>query len=351
MRNWLTWAVVWLALPLMAAEHKFEFGEALPGQLPPGFRNAVMGKGKPGDWQVRLDDVPPVLAPLNPQAVSVTKQSVLAQVAQDPTDEHFPLLIYEGEVYGDFKLTTRFKTVKGVMEQMAGIAFRIQNETNYYVARASSLGSTFKFYKVLNGERGPLVGPDIRIPSGVWHELEVECEGNSIRCRLDGKEVVNVTDKANALTSGKIGFWTKSDSVSYFADTKIVYKPFQPPAQKLVRGLLTRYPRLLGLKVYVPGGAPQSTRVVASENEKEIGQAGGKTEREVISKAETYYGKDKSSVSVIMPLRDRNGEPIAAARVVMKSFKGQTEANAVVRAAPIVKELQAQIQSVEDLAE
>ena len=30
----------------------------------------------------------------------------------------------------DFTLTTRFKTVKGVVEQMAGIAFRIQNETN-----------------------------------------------------------------------------------------------------------------------------------------------------------------------------------------------------------------------------
>jgi DNA-binding IclR family transcriptional regulator len=91
--------------------------------------------------------------------------------------------------------------------------------------------------------------------------------------------------------------------------------------------------------------------MVASGNEKEIGQAGGKTEREVISRAETYYGKEQEVISVIMPLRDRNGDAIAAVRVVMKSFRGQTEANAIIRAAPIVKELQAQIQSREDLAE
>lgn len=350
MRNWLSWALTLLVLPAMAAEHKFEFGEVPGGQTPPGFRSALMGKGKPGDWKIILDDVPPTLAPLNPQASSVTKQAVLAQLAQDPTEEHFPMLIYDGDIYGDFKLTTRFKTVKGVMEQMAGIAFRVQNETNYYVVRASSLGNTFKFYKVLNGERGPLVGPDVPITNGVWHELGVECQGNTIRCLLDGKEVVNVTDKANALTSGKIGFWTKSDSVSYFAAARITYTPFEPPAQKLVRDLLKRYPRLLDLKVYIPGKDPQSTRIVASGDEKEIGKPGGKTEREVISRAETYYGKEKNSVSVIMPLRDRNGDAIAAVRVVMKSFPGQTESNAIIRAVPIVKELQAQIQSLEDLS-
>jgi hypothetical protein len=351
MRNRSWWALVWLALPAMAAEHKFDFGEVLPGQTPPGFHSTLMGKGSPGDWKIILDDVPPALAPLTAEAPAVTKQAVLAQMAQDPTDEHFPMLIYEGETFGDFKLTTRFKTVKGVMEQMAGIAFRVQNETNYYVARASSLGNTFKFYKVLNGERGPLVGPDTPIREGVWHSLEIECQANSIRCLLDGKEVVNVTDKANALTSGKVGFWTKSDSVSYFTDTRIVYKPFLPPAQKLVRDLLSRYPRLLGVKVYVPGKDAQSTRLVASGNEKEIGQAGGKTEHEVISRAETYYGKEKEVVSVIMPLRDRNGDAIAAVRVAMKSFKGQTEENAIIRAVPIVKDLQAQIQSLDDLVE
>ena len=99
------------------------------------------------------------MQPLRPAAPSVARKPVLAQLAQDPTDEHFPLLIYEGGSIDDFTLTTRFKTVKGVEERMAGIAFRIQNATNYYVVRASSLGNNLRFYKVLNGQRGPAGRP------------------------------------------------------------------------------------------------------------------------------------------------------------------------------------------------
>jgi len=338
-RRLLIWELLLLASATFGAEKTFDFGEWRQSQTLPGFRSTVTGKGKPGEWKVLLDDVAPLLQPISPGAHFDTKQAVLAQVAQEPTDEHFPLLIYEDAMFGDFTLTTRFKTVKGVIEQMAGIAFRIQNESNYYVVRASSLGNTFKFYKVLNGERGPLVGADdLQIPSGVWHELKVECKESQIRCALDGKELVSVNDKVNALGSGKIGFWTKSDSVSYFTDAKIVYTPFQPPAQALVREMLKRYPRLLALKVYVPGKEPGSTRVVASKNENEIGTPGTKTEREVITRGETYYGKEGDAVSVIVPLRDRNGDSMAAVRVVMKSFPGQTEANAIVRA-------------IEDLAE
>ncbi|HWX21488.1 MAG TPA: family 16 glycoside hydrolase [Candidatus Binatia bacterium] len=343
-------ALVLLAFSLDAAERKFEFGDMNLDQPPPGFRNAVTGAGKPGDWKIILDDVPPLLAPLTPQAPTVTKRAVLAQTAQDPADEHFPLLIYQEETFSDFTLTTRFKTVRGTVEQMAGIAFRVQNETNYYVVRASSLGNTFRFYKVVNGQRGNLIGPEVPIPSGIWHDLMVECKGNQIRCQLDGKEVIPPLIDTS-FNSGKIGFWTKSDSVSYFADTKIVYPRRELPAQALVREMAKKYPRLLGLKVYVPGSDVKTTRLIASKDEKEIGQPGAKTEREVIGRGETYFGKDKDSVSVIMPLRDRNGDAIAAARVVMKSFAGQTEENAIVRAAPIVKEMQARVQSLQDLIE
>jgi hypothetical protein len=339
-----------LALPGWAAERKFDFSLYGENHTPPGFRNTLNGKGKPGDWKVVLDEVPPLLPPLNPDTPNLTKRGVLAQLAQDPTDEHFPLFIYDEETFDDFSLRTRFKTVSGVIEQMAGIAFRIQNETNYYVVRASSLGNTFKFYKVVNGQRGTIIGPEVQISSGVWHELGIECKGNSIRCLLDEKEVIPpLTD--SSFLSGKIGFWTKSDSVSYFSDTRVIYTPREPPAQKLVRDALKKYPRLLALRVYATAKGQQSTRLIASGNEGELGQSGSRIEQEVITRGETYYGKDKDAVSVIMPLRDRNGEAIAAVRVVMKSFPGQTEQNAVVRAAPVVKEIQAGVRSLDDLVE
>ena len=42
------------AVPAMAAERKFEFSEVTEGQTPPGFRSAVTGQGKPGEWKVIL---------------------------------------------------------------------------------------------------------------------------------------------------------------------------------------------------------------------------------------------------------------------------------------------------------
>jgi hypothetical protein len=349
--------LVGLAAP--AAELKFDFGASPEGQMPPWFRSTVTGLGKPGEWKTVLVDVPPLLEPLAPKpdnTPSTTKRAVLAQVSQDPTDEHFPLLIYDNETFGDFTFTTRFKTVSGKVEEMAGIAFRIQDETNYYVLRASSLGNTFRFYCVLNGVRQNIIGPEIPIPSGEWHEMSVEAKGNEFRCFLDGKQIMpaavagaHMTD--NTFSKGKIGFWTKSDSVSYFDSAKIVYNHTEAPARAIVRSMLKKYPRLLGMKIYVPGQQAGSTRVVASQDEKELGDPGSKTEQEVIGRGETYYGKEKQSVSVIMPLRDRNGDAIAAVRVIMKSFPGQTEENAIIRAAPLVKEIQSQVQSLEDLTD
>src|SRR5882757_7041517 len=87
----------WLisAASLIAAERRFDFADTHEDQPPSGFRNAVTGLGRPGDWKVLLDAVPPILEPLTPNAPSVAKRPVLAQLSQDPTDEHFPLLIFE----------------------------------------------------------------------------------------------------------------------------------------------------------------------------------------------------------------------------------------------------------------
>jgi len=344
------------ASTLVAAEKKFDFSTVPENQAPPGFRSAVTGHGKPGQWRMVLDDIPANPLPsLTPEARGVTKRAVLAQLAEDQSDEHFPLLIYEGDTYGDFSLSTRFKTVRGAVEQMAGLAFRIQDETNYYIVRASSLGNTFRFYKIADGQRGPPVGPEIQIPSNSWHELTVDCKGNQIRCSLDGKEHINVTDKINPFVTGKIGFWTKSDSVSYFADTKLVYTPRESAAQSIVRDVLKKYPKLVDLRIFVPTtpGGTNGTRLVAARNESDVGQAGGDAENAVLAQTGMYYGKDrqKGTVIVMMPLRDRNGDGVAAVRVIMQSFAGQTEQNAVARATPVIRAVQERVRSIQDLVE
>jgi hypothetical protein len=348
-------AFCWIALFLVAAktsaaELKLDFSQFPLNETPRGFRSTVSGQGNAGEWRVILDEAASQLPAFGSNAAALTKKAVLAQLSGDSTDEHFPILIFEDETFGDFTLTTRFKNVRGTVEQMAGIAFRIKDERNYYYVRASSLGNTFRFFKLVDGQRSAPIGPEIEIPKGVWHELTVECKGNRIRCLLNGKEIIPpLTD--SSFTSGKIGFWTKSDSVSYFADTKIVYTPHESLAKALVREALHENPRLAGLKIYAVPKSKPTIRIIASSNEKEVGFSGTSEEQDVISRDAVYFGKESQTAFVTLPLHDRNGETVAAVRVVLKSFKGQTEQNAIARALPIVKQMEARIRSSTDRLE
>jgi len=337
--------------PLGAAERYFDFSGAKLNEAPPGFRSTVGGDGKPGEWKVIEDATGPRTVAPEAKSSVTTRHQVLAQLSRDTADEHFPMLIFEGEAFDDFTLTTRFKTVDGAVEQMAGIAFHIQDEKNFYVARASSLGNSFRVYKVADGQRSPPVGKELEIPKNVWHELTIECKGNEIRCLLNGQQVVPAIKTDNSFAEGKIGFWTKSDSVSYFGDTKIVYRPKETLATLLVRQTLKKYPRLLGLKVFATTGQRKELHVVASDSAVDLGRAATEVEQGVVGRDVVYCGRGKKETLVTLPLHDRNGDAIAAVRFVLQPYAGQTEQAALARAMPILRELETRVRSARDLTQ
>jgi hypothetical protein len=349
----LLWALTILCSgwSVFAAEKVFEFSERRANGLPAGFRSVLGGSGQPGEWKVLQEEVPSLLAPLSPNAPGFSRKPVVAQLSRDRTDERFPILIYEDEIFADFTLTTRFKIVDGAEEQMAGIAFRLQDERNYYYIRASALGGTFAFFKVVDGVRSAPIAIKVPLAKGVWHELTIECRGTHIHGALDGKaSLPDLDDKS--FNSGKIGFWTKSDSVSYFTDLLINYKPKEILAQSLVKDALKKYPRLLGLQIFAPTSTNENDlRIVASKDSGDVGQPAPDGTADVLAGKGIYYGKNSHSVMVILPLHDWNGDRVAAVKVLMNTFIGQTEKNAVTRAAPIVKNMEARVQSVKDLVQ
>lgn len=354
MTNWMRTARLccWLLGPLVAtgAEKVFDLTKLKPEELPTGFRSALAGTGKPGEWRILLDEVPLTFAPLTAEAAKTRKLPVIAQTSTDPADERFPLLIYDDEVFGDFTLSVRFKAVSGLVEQMAGIAFRLQDERNFYVVRASSRGRTFRFYRVFNGQRDDPIGPEIDIPSGVWHELIINCRGNRFRLQLNGQEPIpEITD--NTFSEGKVALWTKSDSVSYFTDLRLNYTPREALAQSLVRDALLKNPRLLGVRIVASTSKRKELHVVASSNPAEIGQPGNQYEQECVANGTILSGKGDQKAIVTMPLHDRNGDPIAAVRLELRPFTGQTEKNLLARARPIVKAMEPRVTSLKDLTE
>jgi hypothetical protein len=73
------------------------------------------------------------------------------------------------------------------------------------------------------GKRHPFAGANFAVSSGEWHELRVECVGDKIICYFDGVKKIEATDET-IRDAGKVGLWTKADSVTYFDDLRVVAK-------------------------------------------------------------------------------------------------------------------------------
>jgi hypothetical protein len=342
MRCFLFGVCLLTAISTFGDERRFSFSNTPANQAPEGFRSLVAGQGKPGDWRVISNESRPGAGP--------EESAVLAQLSREPSKNRVPMLIFEDETYSDFRLTTRFRIVGGALEQTAGVVFRFQNASNYFVVGADAIGKTFRCYKVENGSVKAPIGPEFAVSKDTWHTLTVQCEGTRVLCAIDGQDVIKLID-SGARRTGKVGFFTQSDSLAQFADARITYTPHQRLADALVRDALRDYPRVLDLQIFAIRRAEEGPVVIASKEKSALGRAGGKTESETIRDGNTYFGRTKEAVLVTLPLRDRNGEPIAAVRVTLKAFPGQTEDTSITRAQPIVKSMQTRVQSLDELLE
>lgn len=330
--------------PAPAAELVVDFSRFNPGPPPAQFRPALTGGGPPPEWRILAVDTPSALPALPGQAPPTTHETVLGQLSQDRTDERFPLLVYEPQVFSDFTATLRFRTVSGRTEQMAGLAFRLLDEKNYYVIRVSSLGNNLRFYKFVDGVRSEPVGPSLKIPAGEWHALKVVCKGNAIRCLLDDQEVIpTLTDQS--FLRGKFAFWTKSDAVSHFARLEVDYEMVQTLPQRLVDVAKEKYPRLLSIVVFARDQGV--VRAVAASDPADLGTPGTASEEKTLTEGLIFAGRASDHAAAVFPMRDRNGDPLFAVKYRMRTFSGQTEANAVARAKLMNDELEKVVRAAE----
>jgi hypothetical protein len=347
MRYLILMAMLAAGWPAAGANLEFNFGELASSGALTNFQSALLGDGGPVNWQVLPGKAPSAFAPLSSQGQTQAGGSVLAQTSQDPADERFPMFVYTPEIFRNFKFSTQFKLVSGVTEQMAGVVFRYQNSSNFYVVRVSGLGKNIRFYKVVNGVRSDPIGPGCELAPDSWHRLTVACEGTQITIWLD-EHLAMPTLGDNTFAQGKIGFWTKSDAVSYFAGATLDYTPVVPGGQVLVNSIISQQSRILGLQIYTLSGT-NSTSVLASKDLTERGQPGTEAELAAIRDGTISFARSHGAVWVTLPLHDRNGEFIAAVRLKLTTFFGETQDNAVNRALLILNKMQQFGLSAEDL--
>jgi hypothetical protein len=176
------------------------------GKPPKGFSFALTGQGKPGVWIVKKDD----------QAHG----NVLVQTDADTTDYRFPVALYDGVTAKDVDLSVRFKAISGKGDQGAGLVWRYRDQNNYYVTRCNALENNCTIYHVINGRRVAFLNQKVKVASNVWHTLRVEATVDHFVVTFDGRKVLDAKD-GTFKDAGKVGLWTKADSVIAFDDFSI----------------------------------------------------------------------------------------------------------------------------------
>jgi hypothetical protein len=214
--------VVWLVGGSAAAKEVpavtvLDSEDATVGALPSGFQAALTGGGGPVAWSIQED------------ASSAAGPKVLVQTSRDETSKRFPLCVYEPFSARDVDLAVRFKPISGKVDQAAGLVFRYRDSSNYYIVRANALEGNVVLYKVEDGRRSDLkpvdaglfaYGKKAPVPGQTWGVLRVVARGGRFSVHLNGSHLFDVED-ATFSDAGRVGLWTKADSVTAFDELRI----------------------------------------------------------------------------------------------------------------------------------
>jgi hypothetical protein len=157
-----------------------------------------------GDWVVQAD----TSAPSPPHAL-----------AQAATRDAWPGIVLKDSDFADVSVTVSFKPVSGQEDQAAGIIVRYQDSGNFYVCRANANEDNVILFKFVKGSRSEIKSANVKVESGQWGSLRMDAVGDSLSCYLNGKRVL--TAKPGLYQRGKVGLWTKADSVTYFDNLEV----------------------------------------------------------------------------------------------------------------------------------
>jgi len=175
------------------------FDDTKAGELPATWTGTKTGKGEP-KWAVVAD-------PTAPSKPNVLKQSGEAD---------YPVAFKNTSLKDGF-VEVKFKPVAGKEDQAGGVVWRVKDANNYYLARANALEDNVRIYHFVNGKRTQFKGVNVKAAPDQWHTLRVEFSGSSSKVFFDGKHLFDAED-ATLKDAGKVGVWTKADSVTLFDD-------------------------------------------------------------------------------------------------------------------------------------
>jgi hypothetical protein len=192
--------LVGLALTTPPAPETVTFDASPTGATPAGWTAGQTGSGQ-AQWAVVAD-------PTAPSKPNVLKQSGQAS---------YPICLRDSPTIKDGFVEVKFKPIAGREDQAGGLIWRAKDANNYYVARANALENNVTIYHTINGRRTEKDRTRMPVSPNQWHTLRVDFQDTHFAVTLDGKKALDWTD-ATFKDAGKVGVWTKADSVTLFDD-------------------------------------------------------------------------------------------------------------------------------------
>ncbi len=200
MKEFLFTIIVTSITTALAAAETVNFDDMKVGTVPPSWTATQTGSGT-AKWTVEKDNSAP------------SKPNVLKQSGQAT----FPVCFKNDTNIKDGFVEVKFKPIAGKEDQAGGVIWRLQDANNYYIARANALENNVTIYHTIKGKRTEKKRTNVKVSSGTWHTLRVDFSGNHFTVTFDGKKALEWEDDTFQ-NAGKVGVWTKADSVTEFDD-------------------------------------------------------------------------------------------------------------------------------------
>ena len=200
----------------VAQNRQVDFTNDAVGQPPNGFSfGHTLKVGAPGKWVVQADG----------------PNKVLAQTDADATRARFPVAVLSDVMAVDVDVSVRFRPISGRVDQAAGLVWRYRDEDNYYIVRANALEDNVVLYKIEKGKRtdlpvkgeGRTYGKKADVPATQWSTLRAVANGPRFEVHFNGTKLYDVED-GTFTQAGKVGVWTKADSITQFDDLTVATK-------------------------------------------------------------------------------------------------------------------------------
>ena len=132
---------------------------------------------------------------------------------------YFPYAIAKDiDDFHDGEITVWFKIVAGQLDECAGILFNLKPNGDYLTVRFNGMEDNVVLWTFNKGVRKFVKRGSENVPlqKNTWHSLKISVNGTSLQAALDGRHLLDYT--LAEPVSGKVGLWSKTDSVIYFND-------------------------------------------------------------------------------------------------------------------------------------